>query len=444
MSKQKSLLIGIGIVAALVIGFLIGISVESPRLNQRSLSGTIGKVNNYRNTQVSEADILLKNELLTDTAKVKMLRGYFNFYYVGALKMTADVELAVKEATAIEAFQVSNKSLTASLESYGKFLLSARTDLLMALAACKSVKEANPILLRNTLNQARNVVAQINYRDRIVLDFVDALSTFIKSNEPVQFQGLEKAHDLLIANEVYNAMITKNKAVLKFLDKTVLFSKSQESLNIFDQQKLSMMIQQDMEKLAHIDITFADAEKLNSFDAEKLKSGDAERLRITDTEKLKSGDAERLSSADAEKLGGNPKGVVLMPNDAEKLAQYNDAEKLNVGDAEKLGHYTLDSEKLGIYGDATKLGQVAGDAEKLGAALFKDTEKLRCDVEKLGVTDMEKLGRMMINDAEVLGGYQIFGFDAEKLGRLMIGDGETLGARPVAFGSNNTIMGKGR
>jgi hypothetical protein len=381
MSKQKSLLIGIGIVAALVIGFLIGISVESPRLNKRSVSGTIGKVNNYRNTQVSEADILLKDELLTDTAKVKMLRGYFNFYYVGALKMTADVELAVKEATSIEAFQVSNKSLTTSLESYGKFLLLARTDLLMALAACKSVKEANPILLRNTLNQARNVVAQINYRDRVVLDFVDALSTFIKSNEPVQFHGLEKAHDLLMANEVYIAMITKNKAVLKFLDKTVLFSKSQESPNTFDQQKLSTMIQQDVEKLSHIDITFSDAEK---------------------------------------------------------LAQYNDAEKLNVGDAEKLGHYTLDSEKLGIYGDATKLGQVAGDAEKLGIVYVADNEKLRCDVEKLGVTDMEKLGRMMINDAEVLGGYQMFAFDSEKLG---FDDSESLGSQASGLTNDAEKMG---
>ncbi|MEI7831524.1 MAG: hypothetical protein WCI31_17220, partial [Prolixibacteraceae bacterium] len=250
MSKSRSLIIGIGIIAALVIGFLIGISVDYPRLSKRSVSGTIGKVNNYRNTQVSEADILLKNELAADTAKLKMLRGYFNFYYVSALKMTSDVELAVKEATSVEAFQVINKLLTASVESYGKFLLSARTDLLMALGACKSVREADPIQLRNTLNQGRNVVAQINYRDRVVLDFVDALSTFIKSNKPGQYEGLEKAHDLLMANEVYTALITKNKVVLKFLDKTALFSKSQENLNSWDQQKLSSMIQQDVEKLS--------------------------------------------------------------------------------------------------------------------------------------------------------------------------------------------------
>jgi hypothetical protein len=362
MSKSRSLLIGIGIIAALVIGFLIGLSVDSPRLSKRSVSGTIGKVNNYRNSQISEADIRLKNELASDTAKLKMLQGYFNFYYVGALKMTADVELAVKEATSVEAFQISNKSLTSSLENYGKFLLSARTDLLIALAACKSLRETDPILLRNTLNQGRNVVAQINYRDRVVLDFVDALSTFIKSNKPGQFQGLEKAHDLLVANEVFNALITKNKVVLKFLDKTSLFSKSQENLNIWDQQKLSSMIQQDMEKLHGLKF-----------------------------------------------------------NDAERLGQYNDADKLKANDAEKLGReHQKDAEKLGLSKDATKLGQIASDAEKLGIVYMADNEKLRCDAEKLGITDMEKLGGNGGNGGN-------WGGDTEKLGRALINDAEKLG-----------------
>ena len=111
------------------------------------------------------------------------------------------------------------------------------------------------------------------------------------------------------------------------------------------------MIQQDVEKLSHIDFTWGDAAK--------LKGGDAERLKA---------------------------------NDTEKLAKYN---------------------------DATKLGQIASDAEKLGVVYVQDNEKLRCDVEKLGLTDMEKLSGNGGNG----GNWR----DTEKLGRAMIYDAEKLG-----------------
>ena len=363
MIVLKDIIVGIGIIASLIAGFLVGLSVDTPRLNNRSVSGTIGKVNNYRNVRVSEADIQLKNDLATDSSKLKALQSYFNFYYVGALRMNTDVDFAVKEATATESFQIKNKSLTAGLENYGKFLLSARTDLLIVLAACKSVKDADPIILRNTLNQGRNVVAQINFRDRIVLEFVDALTTFIKSNKPGQYQGLEKAHDFLMANEVYTAMITNNKPVLKFLDKSSMFSKSQENLNIFDQQKLNGMIQQDMERLGSLRIN----------DSEKLNAGDTEKLGLEFTYN----DAQKLGSiaSDAEKLG------TALFNDTEKLRC--DVEKLGCMDAEKLGGYTL----------------FASDAEKLGRV------QRWTDAEILGLDDKEMLGHgpsRWINDAENL------------------------------------------
>lgn len=352
MKKSGNLIVVFGIIAALVIGFLIGISVDFPKLDNQKLSGTIGKVNNYRNTQVSEADIQLKNELVTDTTKVNMLRGYFNFYYVGALKKSFDVDLAVKEAVAVNTFHNANKTLITSMENYGKFLLSARSDLFAALAACSSVGDADPIQLRNALNQGRNVVAQIDYRNRVVLDYLKALSIFIMSDKEGKYKGMEQAHDLLLANEVFTAAITKNKVVLKYLDKTTFFSKSKENLKGIDQQKLSMMIQHDMEKLSDLS-----------------SGGDAEKLKVTDSEKLKS----------------------------------LDAEKLGVGDAEQLG----------VFKDAVTLGSIATNAEKLGMSLTKDIEKLAWgDVENLKMAfDAEKLGGS-VNDVEKLGGI----LDAESLG----------------------------
>jgi hypothetical protein len=347
MKKTGNLFVVLGIIAALVVGFLIGISVDFPKLNNQTLSGTIGKVKNYRNTQVSEVDIQLKNELVTDTAKLKNLRSYFNFYYVGALKMSFDADMAVKEAVAVGPFQNANKTLIASMESYGKFLLSARSDLMLALSACSSVGDADPIQLRNALNQAQNVVAQINYRDRVVLDFVKALSSFIMLEKAGQYKGLEQAHDILVVNEIFTAAITKNKVVLKYLDKTTFFAKSRENHKGIDQQKLSMMIQQDMEKLG-LENRLMDTEKLNSTDAEKLGGKDSEQLGFYQ-------DASKLSSisADAERLGA------VLTNDVEKLAW-------GCGDAESL-KFTFDAEKLGTgMSDVEKLGAGFFDSEILG------------------------------------------------------------------------------
>jgi len=82
MKKSKNLLFVPGIVAALVVGFLVGLTVDFPKADDSAISGTIGKVDHYRNIQASEADIELRNELANDTPKLKQLQNYLNFYMV--------------------------------------------------------------------------------------------------------------------------------------------------------------------------------------------------------------------------------------------------------------------------------------------------------------------------------------------------------------------------
>ncbi|MDP2236944.1 MAG: hypothetical protein Q8J88_10965, partial [Bacteroidales bacterium] len=56
-------------IAALVVGFLIGFSVNSIAPSSDDLAGSIGKVDRFRNVQITEDDILLRNEFVEDTAK---------------------------------------------------------------------------------------------------------------------------------------------------------------------------------------------------------------------------------------------------------------------------------------------------------------------------------------------------------------------------------------
>jgi hypothetical protein len=266
MKKSKNLLFTLGIIAALVIGFLVGLVVNFPPAGESAISGTIGKVDHYRNIQASEADIELRNELTTDTTKLRHLQNYLNFYYVNAVKMAEDIDFTVQQADDEEVFKKDYASQIMNLERYKDFLIPARTNLLMALAACKNVQDTDPRLLKDLLNRAQNSVAQINYRDRLVLDFIRTLNAFIGKNGEGRFPGLEEAHDRLAVNKLYSSLITKDKMVLKFLEKTDLYSKSTEKLRNWDQGKFNDAIQQDVTILKFHD---QDINDLNDYAGDK-------------------------------------------------------------------------------------------------------------------------------------------------------------------------------
>ncbi|HBL75674.1 MAG: hypothetical protein A2W90_17230 [Bacteroidetes bacterium GWF2_42_66] len=312
MKKSKKLITAVAIFFALVIGFLIGISVEYPRLNNNEVSGTIGKVNNYRNTKATEADIQLKDELLADSVMLKSVKNYLNFFYVRSLEYGKNIDFAVSEANASEAFKSKNGQQITALDNYGKFLGTARKDLLAAVAACESANDADPAFLRDAIAQANNIVAQMNYRNSAVLNFITRLDAFIQENGIDKNPGLNKAHDLLVYNEVGSSLVLKDKVLLKFFEKKKLYSKDLTTAPV----NIAENIQKDMEQL-------------------KLK--DTEQLNFLDTEKLGA-----IIAFDAEKLG----------------SFFNDAEKLGTGftDSEKLGVVIWDVEKLGAVWDSEKLG----------------------------------------------------------------------------------------
>ncbi len=70
MKTSGKLLSAFGIVGGLIVGFIIGVSVDFPKVDSDKVSGTIGKVNNYRKTQGSITEIELQNELTSDTLKL--------------------------------------------------------------------------------------------------------------------------------------------------------------------------------------------------------------------------------------------------------------------------------------------------------------------------------------------------------------------------------------
>ncbi|HBL75675.1 MAG: hypothetical protein A2W90_17225 [Bacteroidetes bacterium GWF2_42_66] len=294
MKKSKTLFIAFGFVAALGVGFLIGISVNYPRVDTDEIFGTIGKVNNYRNIKITEGDIQLKNELLADTSLQKLVKNYMDFFYLRALELENNIGFAVEQASAVAQFKINNTNQIIALESYGKFLSTARQDLLAAVIVCQSPEKTEPALLGHSISQAKNIIAQLNYRSKAVLNFITELDIFIQETKTGSFPGLKKAHDLLAYNEMVSSVVLNDQVLMKFFDKKKLFDNKLELPGKINVQEA---IKQDMEQL-HMPGYWANAEKLslkdmqeslNIFDVEKLGIiRDAEHLGLVDATKLES------------------------------------------------------------------------------------------------------------------------------------------------------------
>lgn len=374
MKKNSKLMMALAIVAALIVGFLAGLFIEYPNVDQDEISGTIGKVSNYRNTKATEADIELQNDLKTDKKMQQSVSNYMTFYYTKSIEVGKTIVFAVEQAKADKTFAAQHATQIEAVEKYAEFLAATRKDLLMATLVCQSVDESTPEMLRNSIAQANNIIAQMNHRNSTVISFIESLDAYILKIGRAANENLNRAHDLLVFNQIGVSLLARDKVLMKYFDKKQLFAK--------DVKTPPADIKGSMIK---------DLETLNT-------------IYFTDMEKLGFCDKEKLGMvADTEELGK------FMINDNEKL-QYvvADMEKLGArfGDAERLGAGYTDKEKLGTgFTDKEKLGAGYTDKENLGTG-FTDTEKLSIiytDTEKLGILDSESLGGIELLDVEKLG-----------------------------------------
>lgn len=342
-----------------IVGFIIGGQVNFPPANEAKIAGTIGKVNNYRNVKISENDLELRNELMSNEVLLTQYRKYLSFHYLNSTRQMDELRKALDAGRSTPEFAASFPSEIAALDRLQFYLEEARKDILIAISALQNIADTDQQNIGLLISNAGNVITQINYRGQEVIDYTVALAGFLKTHEQGQFPELKKAHDLLLLSQVKSAVISNDKPRLKYLDKRELLSSKPELLQLVGSEASLMdQVNKDMESLG---LLVPDQERL-------LVCLDMEKLGVfTDNEKLN-------VAADNEKLNVENATVGLM--DLEKLGV--------VWDQEKLG-YLVDSEKLGLYvGDSEKLN-LNLNAEKLG--LLDDVGRLEvfCNAEKLGV-----------------------------------------------------------
>ena len=297
MKSSVKLLFVFGIIFALIIGLFVGLSFKIGKVSEIEISGTIAKINNYRKAQNSITGIEIKNQLLSDTVRLKYMQNYLRFYYTTGVKMAGDIRFSIDEANAVEPFKNANNKEIADLVRYEKTFALVRTDLLLALRACLYPEKTDPLLLSEFINQASNDIAQMNFQNRTVLDFIDILALYIEKNKAVTLAGLARAHDLLMYNELNYSLLTQDKVVLKSFDKKDFFS-DDKNQSLIDTKSMKEIIKLDFEKLSIMDDEIPGLK-----DFEKLKMKDVEKAGADDTEKLGFLTSEKLRAFDSDKPG---------------------------------------------------------------------------------------------------------------------------------------------
>ncbi|MCF8358710.1 MAG: hypothetical protein K9H26_08140 [Prolixibacteraceae bacterium] len=297
MKKRSKIFTATAAIAALAIGFLIGISVDFPKTDNTDLTGTIGKVKKYNDVQMEHADIQLRSDLLNDLQLRKRYEDYYAMQYALAVQQSENIGFAIETAKQNEDFSNNNQNTITQLEQFRKTLEETRASILLAHAAVKKINGNNATVVTEAMNNANISIAQIDYNDNAIIHFTEALARFIKSSEPPVQPDILKAHDLLTFNQLTKAVLTNDKPMVKYLDKKEIFSDhdklnmiySQENFNAFqanDTEKLKMIYSQenlkvlDREDLGLI-IPFGDQQNLNVneslkdifFDINKLEAG---------------------------------------------------------------------------------------------------------------------------------------------------------------------------
>ena len=375
MKTQKVTLTVLVVLVSLAVGFFAGVLVDFPKTDNTELSGTIGRVQNYKNVKITEEDIELKNQLTSDTLILKAISNYFNYYYVSAVSQGEKIRYTLDNVNPITEFKEFSGIVLTEFENYGTFLENARKDLLLAVMVCKEPEDANPVMMRNTITQANNVISQMHYRKQTVLNFLENVEAFLQQEKGGKTQALADIHLVLTMDQLANAMALDDKMVIKYFEKKKLFTEEIQGSFSTD---LKAIITSDMNSLG---TGFTDKTGIEYFpvlmDASLIGRqfilGDAALGSILSSmSELGYYIIHSHTLANMQDLSMG--SIMIIMDAAGELGVM-----LNVSE---LGGFVADQENLGTVWDAQKLGSVL-------------------DVHQLGFYNMSKLNDIFFNASEL-------------------------------------------
>lgn len=218
MKKKNIILSSIIGIICLIAGFIIGISVDFPKVKKSELAGTIGKLDKYRNVKLSEQDLKLRNELFTDSVLRNNYIRFFSMNYSFYSQISVDIDFSLEAIKNSTDFTNNYETEVKGIETFAGLLESKRPEILLAIGALIDPSEEDSKIILQTVENAKSSIARLLQMESSLVDIIDAMEVYIE-NSPTDFNDeLKKAHDLLIKIKMFSAKVYKDRIMLKYLD----------------------------------------------------------------------------------------------------------------------------------------------------------------------------------------------------------------------------------
>lgn len=317
MKKSSKIIFSILILLALVLGFLIGISVDYPKPGSEDLAGTVGRMNNYRNVKIGENDIQLRSDLLSNPGLKKQVLGYLSFYYAKMVDQGKNIVYALDVSNVSGDFATIYQKNVEALKDYSDVVELSRLDVLNALQAVQKLSDKSQEDVGPAINNAKIAIAQMNYKGQAVIDFIEAIEIYLE-NAPDGFNpDLKKVHDLLTLDQVNQAVASNDKPLIKYFDKKPLYS-NKEELNFYfgSQEKLNGLFVRNNEIMS---VVVADIEKINAVFTSQSGILGVELETIADMVTIGCNSVNEINAA----LVGNQNLLQISQDDKLKVMAFN-------------------------------------------------------------------------------------------------------------------------
>ncbi|MCK4677867.1 MAG: hypothetical protein KAT48_07030 [Bacteroidales bacterium] len=261
-------------IVAVVAAFMFSFSCQN-RVKEKDVSGTIGKVEKYHKDQMSENDILLRSEIISDTAELaNIIRGMLIFHaYADALSDELN-----KNATDIESSQanVNNQLGIEELKDYCEFVKNRNETLASTIAMYWDIYNDTVTEISFDVEQHMknfiNYYSQLNAKATVVDDVVEKSDQWIEENSAIEgneneIERLKKLRDEVLLRDMQMAFVLGNNEKLGFILDKALFDMG--SLNVLgilaDNESLGSLVLAVNPQLSGISQIPAAQENLNSF-----------------------------------------------------------------------------------------------------------------------------------------------------------------------------------